>query len=244
MALFGEKYGDIVRVVTIPGLSVELCGGTHVRNTAEIGIFRVLSETGVAAGVRRIEAATGPGAFEYIKQREAELDQIQEITRAPVGQVVKRVQSLAEEKRTLEKRLQESVKGGGDSQVRTLVDGAKIVDGIRVIATTVQAADMKTLQALGDSLREQIKSGVAVIAASFDEGKNSLVAVITDDLRERGLRADILLREVAAIAGGKGGGKPHMAQAGVPDASKIADALAAVETVVRSQLSSVVPGSA
>ncbi len=238
MALFGEKYGDVVRVVTIPGLSVELCGGTHVRNTSEIGIFRILSETGVAAGVRRIEAATGPRAFEYVKEREGELDQIQEITRAPAGQVVKRVQSLVEEKRALEKRLQESVKGGGDSQVRTLVEGAKNVDGIRVIATSVQAPDMKTLQALGDSLREQLKSGVAVIAASFDEGKSSLVAVITDDLRERGLRADTLLREVAAIAGGKGGGKPHMAQAGVPDAGRIADALAAVESVVRVQLQS------
>ncbi len=238
MALFGEKYGDVVRVVTIPGLSVELCGGTHVRNTSEIGIFRILSETGVAAGVRRIEAATGRRAFEYIKQRETELEQIQELTRAPAGQTVKRVQALAEEKRTLEKRLQESVKGGGDNQVRTLVDGARSVDGIRIIAATVQAPDLKTLQALGDSLREQIKSGVAVIAASFDEGKNSLVAVITDDLRERGLRADLLLREVAAVAGGKGGGKPHMAQAGIPDSAKIPDALAAVESVVRSHIAS------
>jgi alanyl-tRNA synthetase len=238
MALFGEKYGDVVRVVTIPGLSVELCGGTHVRNTSEIGIFRILSETGVAAGVRRIEAATGSRAFEYIAQRETELDAIQELTRSPAGQVVKRVQSLVEEKRTLEKRLQESVRGGGDTQVRSLIESSKDLDGVRVISTTVQAGDMKTLQALGDSLREQLKSGVAVLAASFEEGKNSLVAVITDDLRERGLRADVILREVAAIAGGKGGGKPHMAQAGVPDASKIPEALSAVEKVVRSQLSS------
>ncbi|HVF40218.1 MAG TPA: alanine--tRNA ligase, partial [Gemmatimonadaceae bacterium] len=236
MALFGEKYGDVVRVVTIPGLSVELCGGTHVRNTSQIGIFRILSETGVAAGIRRIEAATGPGAFEHIRQRETELDAIEEAVRAPSGQAAKRVQALIEEKRVLEKRLQESMRGGGDAQVRSLVDGAKNVDGIRIIATTVQAADMKTLQALGDSLREQLKSGVAVIAASFNEGKNTLVAVITDDLRERGLRADILLREIAAIAGGKGGGKPHMAQAGIPDASRIAGALAAVESVVRAQL--------
>lgn len=209
-----------------------------MRNTSEIGIFRILSETGVAAGVRRIEAATGRSAFQHIRQREAELDAIQEAVRAPVGQAAKRVQALVEEKRALEKRLQESVRGGGDTQVRSLVDMARSVDGIRVLATTVQAPDMKTLQALGDSLREQLKSGVAVIAASFEEGKNTLVAVITDDLRERGLRADVLLREIAAIAGGKGGGKPHMAQAGIPDASRIADALAAVESVVRSQLSS------
>ena len=238
MALFGEKYGDVVRVVTIPGLSVELCGGTHVRNTSEIAIFRILSETGVAAGVRRIEAATGPRAFEYIAAREAELEAIQELTRAPSGQTAKRVQALTEEKRTLEKRLQELVRGGGDNQVSALVDGAKDVGGVRVISTTVHSPDMKTLQALGDSLREQLKSGVAVLAASFDEGKNSLIAVITDDLRERGLRADVLLREVAAMAGGKGGGKPHMAQAGIPDAARIPDALAAVESVLRSQLSS------
>jgi alanyl-tRNA synthetase len=238
MALFGEKYGDVVRVVTIPGLSVELCGGTHVRNTSEIGIFRILSETGVAAGVRRIEAATGPRAFELISAREAELHAIQELTRSPSGQIAKRIQALVEEKRSLEKRLHESVKGGGDTQVRSLVEGAKDVNGIRVVATGVQAPDMKTLQALGDSVREQLKSGVAVLAASFEEGKNSLIAVITDDLRERGLRADVLLREVAAVAGGKGGGKPHMAQAGIPDAAKIPDALAAVERVLLSQLAS------
>src|SRR5205085_7999368 len=113
MALFGEKYGDVVRVVSIPGISVELCGGTHVRNTAEIALFKIVSETGVAAGVRRIEAVTGRGALELFRARERELHEIETLVKAPAGQVVKRVQTLVEERRTLEKRVEEAMRGGG-----------------------------------------------------------------------------------------------------------------------------------
>jgi alanyl-tRNA synthetase len=232
MALFGEKYGDVVRVVSIPGFSMELCGGTHVRNTSEIGVFRIVSEGGVAAGVRRIEAVTARGAYELARQRERTLQQVAEALKAPVDQLPKRVGALVEERRALEKRLDEALRGGGGgSQVQSLIGGAQLQGGARIIASRVDVGDMKALQALGDALREQMESGIAVLAAST-EGKHTLLVVVTDDLRDKGVRADTVIKEVAAIAGGRGGGKQHMAQAGIPDAERIPDALAAVPRLV------------
>ena len=135
MALFGEKYGDVVRVVTIPGLSVELCGGTHVRNTGQIALFKITSETGVAAGVRRIEAVTGPRAYELIRGEEQRLQKLGELLRAPVDGVEKRVETLLEERRKLEKRLEESLRGGGD-QLQQLLAGA--AEHRRVAARVVE----------------------------------------------------------------------------------------------------------
>ncbi|MEO8192503.1 MAG: alanine--tRNA ligase [Gemmatimonadales bacterium] len=236
MALFGEKYGDVVRVVSIPGLSAELCGGTHVRNTSEIGLMQIVSETGVAAGVRRIEAVTGPRALEMVNERRKMLQDVAGMLRTSPTGVVRRLQAVVEERRALEKRLEEAMKSGGSSGVQQLIDRASKVDGVTVVSAAVPAVDMKSLQALGDALREKMESGVAVLSASFGDGKNSLLGIVTDDLRERGLRADLIIRDVAAIAGGKGGGKPHMAQAGVPDADKLPDALAAVAGVVQTHL--------
>lgn len=150
---------------------------------------------------------------------------------------VKRLQALLDERRTLEKKLDDAVKSGGSIGVQQLIDRATMVDGVKVVAGAVRAMDMKSLQALGDALREQMASGVAVLSASFDDGKNSLLVIVTDDMRARGLRADAIVRDLAGIAGGRGGGKPHMAQAGIPDADKLPDALAAVPGVVRTHLS-------
>ena len=236
MALFGEKYGDVVRVVTIPGLSVELCGGTHVRNTAEIALFKIVSETGVAAGVRRIEAVTGPGALALFREHERELKEIELLVRAPAGQAVKRVQSLVEERRALEKRLDESLRSGGDGTIKSLVDQSSVVDGVRVVAGNVAAPDLAALQAMGDALRDQMGTGVGVLGASFENGKNTMLTVVSDDLRERGVRADAILKELAAAAGGKGGGKPHMAQAGIPDAQRMASVVADAAAIIRKYL--------
>ncbi len=236
MALFGEKYGDVVRVVSIPGISAELCGGTHVRNTAEITLFQIVSETGVAAGVRRIEAVTGPRAYAMVKERRHTLDEVAETLRTNASSVVRRAHSLIEERRTLEKKLDEAIRGGGSSGIQQLIDRATQVNGVKVVSAAVPAVDMKSLQALGDTLREQLGSGVAVLSASFSDGKNSLLGVITDDLREKGLRADVIIRDVAAVAGGRGGGKAHMAQAGIPDAGRLPEALAAVQGVVQAHL--------
>ena len=237
MALFGEKYGDVVRVVMIPEFSMELCGGTHVRNTAQIGVFRIVAETGVAAGVRRIEAVTGPGAYEVFRGETETLRHLAELLKTPAESVERRVAALLEERRVLERRLDEAMRGGGD-QIQSLVGRAQTIggNGTRLVTGVVHAGDVKELQALGDAVREKLGSGVGVLAASFDDGKNTLLVVVTDDLRERGVRADALIKDIAAAAGGRGGGKPHMAQAGIPDASRIGDALSSAPELVRNAL--------
>jgi len=237
MALFGEKYGDVVRVVTIPDFSMELCGGTHVRNTAQISLFKIVAETGVAAGVRRIEAVTGPGAYELVRGEERALHRIAELLKSPVDSLERRVAGLLEERRSLERRLEESMRGGGD-QLQTLLQRAQSIgpNGSRLVTSIVRAGDVKELQSLGDAVREKLGSGVGVLAASFEDGKNTLLVVVTDDLRDRGVRADTLIKDIAAAAGGRGGGKPHMAQAGIPDASRFEEAFARAPELVRNAL--------
>jgi alanyl-tRNA synthetase len=244
MALFGEKYGDVVRVVSIPGFSMELCGGTHVRNTAQIGLFKIVAETGVAAGVRRIEAVTGPGAYDYTRGHERALQRLAETLKVPLDNVERRVIALIDERKQLERRLDDAMRGGGDqlhallSRATSLAGGkpGEANGGPRFVGGVVRAVDLKELQAMGDALREQLHSGVGVLAASFEDGKNTMLAVVTDDLRNRGLRADVLIREIAAIAGGRGGGKPHMAQAGVPDATRFDEALRRAPELARQLL--------
>jgi alanyl-tRNA synthetase len=237
MALFGEKYGDVVRVVTIPDFSMELCGGTHVSNTAQIGIFKIVAETGVAAGVRRIEAVTAAGAYELLRGEARRLHRIADLLKSPIESLEKRVAGLIDERRALERRLDEAMRGGGD-QLQSLLTSAQSVgdNGTQLVTSVVRANDVKELQALGDAVREKLGSGVGVLAASFEDGKNSLIVVVTDDLRDRGVRADALIKEIAAAAGGRGGGKPHMAQAGIPDAARFNDAFARAPELVRSAL--------
>ena len=233
MALFGEKYGDVVRVVSIPGLSVELCGGTHVRNTSQIGLFKIVSETGVAANQRRIEAVTAGHAYDLFRERERSLATVAEIVKAPLDAVPKRVRALVDERKALEKRLDEAHRGsGGGDRVTQLLAAATTIGGARVVAATVPVTDTPELQALGDSLRERLGSGIGVLAASLADGKHTLLVVVTDDLRDRGVRADEIVRTLAATAGGRGGGKPHMAQAGIPDAGRFPDVLARVSATV------------
>jgi alanyl-tRNA synthetase len=228
MALFGEKYGDVVRVVTIPGVSVELCGGTHVRNTSQIGVFKIVSETGVAANQRRIEAVTARRAYQILREREQALATVAEMVKAPqLDLVPNKVRAIVDDRRSLQKKLDDAARSGGGDRVSGLLASAQSIDGARVIAATVTADDPRDLQTLGDSLRERLGTGVAVLAASLPEGKSSLLVVVTDDLRDRGVRADELVRALAAIVGGRGGGKPHMAQGSVP-ADRFGEVLAQV----------------
>jgi alanyl-tRNA synthetase len=239
MALFGEKYGDIVRVVDIPLLSVELCGGTHVRNTAEIGLVRIVSESGVAAGVRRIEALTGPRAFQFLADRERALVHVAARLKVPMAgtathldQIDKKIDGLIDERKQLEKRLDDAMRGGaGGGIAQQLAAQATELHGTRFVAARIDVTDVKALQALGDAVREALGSGVAVLGAALADGKGALLAVATDDARDRGLRADVVVREIAATVGGRGGGKPHMAQAGV-ELSQIDAALAAAPEVI------------
>jgi alanyl-tRNA synthetase len=225
-------------VITVPGISVELCGGTHVRNTSEIGLFHILSETGVGAGLRRIEAATGKRAYDFLREREQQLRAVADVLKATPETAAKKAQVILEERRVLEKQLEEAMRGGND-EVRRLLESAAPVDGIRAVSSVVKAADVKTLQALGDAVREQPGPLVAALGATFDDQKSALLVVVTDDARGRGVRADEVVRELAALAGGRGGGKPHMAQAGIPDGGRLPDALAALEGVLRAHLTRV-----
>jgi alanyl-tRNA synthetase len=237
MALFGEKYGDIVRVVDIPAFSTELCGGTHVRNTAEIGYFKIVSESGIAAGVRRIEAISGSKAIEFIRDQEDTLKTVAELVKATPTTLVKRVQTLADERRTLEKRLADMMKGGGaGSPVQALLSSAQEVAGLRVVAQQQSAPDVKTLQSIAEAVRDQGKDAIVVLVASFEENKNSVVVAVGDAARDRGARADTIVKALAERVGGRGGGKPQLAQAGIPDPSGIATVLAAVPEVVTAQL--------
>jgi alanyl-tRNA synthetase len=237
MALFGEKYGDLVRVVDIRSLSTELCGGTHVRNTAEIGFFRIVSESGVAAGVRRIEAMSGSKAYEWIREQEQTMKLVADVVKATPATVLKRVQALSEERRTLEKRVAELMRGGGaGGPVKVLIDSAVDVGGIRLIAGRSDAADAKEVQGVAEAVREQAVDAVVVLVASFADEKHTLVVSAGDVARERGVRADAVLKALLAVVGGRGGGKPQMAQAGLPTSEAVETVLAQAAAIVAAQL--------
>jgi alanyl-tRNA synthetase len=236
-ALFGEKYGDTVRVVGIGPFSKELCGGTHVRNTSEIGLFVFVHETGVAAGVRRVEGLTARAAFAHLRAREALLHESAELLKAPMDAVPKKVQALLDERKSLEKRVADAMKGGGGG-LADLLSTAATVGGVKVASGELTGIpDMKALQALGDALRDQLGSGIGVVTVTFDDGKAAMLATVTDDLRARGVSADALVKELATLAGGRGGGKPHMAQAGLPGKEASAVVLGAAHGVVLKLLS-------
>jgi len=229
IALFGEKYGEEVRVVRVPGVSMELCGGTHVRHTGEIGLVRIVRESGVAAGVRRVEALTGPAAYRHLREQEERLERLAELLRTDAVSVERRVEDLVDEKEELEKLL-ESLRreGGGGERVVAEAEldlspgGTSLYRGVRM-----PARDAGDVRAWGDGFLDSAGSGVAVVAAELPEEKRALFAFVTDDLIHRGIRADELVRAVASRVGGKGGGRPHMAQAGVEEPEKVDEALAA-----------------
>jgi alanyl-tRNA synthetase len=243
MALFGEKYGDVVRVVEIPLRSTELCGGCHVRNTGQILMFRITSEVGVSAGVRRITAITGPRAFTTLRDRERALEQIGEKLKvnlhAATAEVLeKKLDQLIAEKRSLEKQLAEGRKSGGGAAGDDLLGTAETVGSHRLISRRVHVADVKDLQALGDRVRDGIGSGAGVLGAAFEDGKATLLVVVSDALREKGVSAGDLVKVFAAKTGSRGGGKPHMAQAGLsPEA--LDAAIATAGDIVRDALAAV-----
>jgi alanyl-tRNA synthetase len=239
MALFSDKYGDVVRVIDIPGVSMELCGGTHVRTTGQIGLFRVTGESGVQAGVRRIEAVTGREAFERVRRDEAALREAAGLLRTKEANVLPRLRQVLDQSRDLQKQLEKARTSGGGDVVQTLLDSAVPVDGTRVIVSGGAYGSVDDMKALGDRLRETLGSGVAVLAETHD--KPMLVVVVTDDLIQRGIRADAVVREVAALVGGKGGGKPHMAQAGVGDPSRLPEVLERGVEIVRPLLAAGAP---
>ena len=235
MALFGEKYGEVVRVVEVPDFSLELCGGCHVRTTGEIGLFKIVSETGSAAGVRRIEAVTASKAYNRVKQQEQLLLELSRRLKVPTAELDRRVVELLAERRESREQFRVNVQQSAATQVAELVENAEDLDGTRIATGNVETRDTDELRALGDSLRERLGSGVAVIAAKIGD-RHSLLAVVTDDLIGKGVRADAVVREVAKLAGGKGGGRPHMAQASMSEPARAQAALEKVTDIVRPML--------
>jgi alanyl-tRNA synthetase len=239
MALFGEKYGERVRVVSIPGFSMELCGGTHVRATGDIGLFVITEESGVAAGVRRIEALTGAGAVKWAQDQRRFTSNVLGALNAPGAQAVDVIQRLqTDNKRLLREIEQLKVKaaiGGGSERGSGTAgsDGADVreVSGIKIIARRLSGLDKGALRGVSDSLRDRLGSGVVVLA-SEQEGKVALVVSVTKDLTSR-VQAGRLIKELAPIVGGGGGGRPDFAEAGGRDVSKIDDLVAQAPTVLQ-----------
>jgi alanyl-tRNA synthetase len=235
MALFGEKYGERVRVVTVPEFSVELCGGTHVGATGEIGLFKIASQGGVASGVRRIEAVTGPGALRHVKQEEQVLAEAAERIRARPLELPEKVEKLTGAARELEREVQRLQGQLAAERLDGLLKEKAIVDGVTVVSAKVDLRDAKAMRELGDRLRERLKSGVVVLA-SGEGGRVTWVTMVTKDLTSK-LHAGHLVRELALATGGSGGGRPDVAEAGGKDPSKIPGALGSLESLVRGQLS-------
>ena len=234
MALFGEKYGDEVRVVGIPGVSMELCGGTHVGHTGEIGLFRLVSESGVAAGVRRIEALTGRGAYSYLRDQEGTVREAAALVKTQPGNLIHRVEQLLAEKAELEGLLNELRQGGGSGESDVVSESVEAGD----LSATYRGIQLKArgpddARVWGDEFLSGTKAGVAVVAADFPGDKHTIFAFVTDDLIGKGLRADAIVRDVASVVGGRGGGRPHMAQAGVEDPTKLEEAVKAGLDVVK-----------
>jgi len=238
MALFGEKYGDEVRMVEIPGVSRELCGGTHLRRTSGAGLFTVVREGGVAAGVRRIEAVTGPGAYRHLRSAGEELEELARKLKASRENLPRRLEQLQREREELEALLEELRQGDGagetvvhEAELNVPGDGQARYRGVRL-----RVKDADDARRFGDGFREREAMSAVALATEGADGKRSLFVFVTDDLISRGVKAGDLIREIARVAGGRGGGRPHMAQGGIEDPEKVDEALKAGERVLREAL--------
>lgn len=235
MALFGEKYGDVVRVVSIGDFSAELCGGTHVDRTGEIGPVVVLSESSIGSGIRRIEAITGEAAIEYQMRLHAVSNELSRLLHVPVDGLLAEVRALTNTLREKDRAIEQLRVAVASSGVDGLTQRVVRFNGTQVLATRVDAHDRETMLQLGDRLRDKLHSGVLVLGSEID-AQPALLAMVTKDLVERGGHAGKLIQEIAPIVGGRGGGRPELAQGGGSDASRLDEALAAVVDIVKRQV--------
>ena len=235
MALFGEKYGEKVRVVSMGDFSKELCGGTHVSNTSVITTFKIVSESGIAAGVRRIEALTGEGVFAYYKEIEKRQAEIAAMLKTSPAEIEEKIAHLQAEVKALHSE-NESLKAKmAQDAVGDVMNQVQEVNGVKLLAVSLTDVDMNGLRDLGDQLKEKLGEGVVVLA-SVAGGKVSLLAMVTDDAMKKGAHAGKLIKEVAAVVGGGGGGRPNMAQAGGKNPEKIDEAVAKAAEVLEGQI--------
>ncbi|WP_173916054.1 alanine--tRNA ligase [Halobacillus sp. Marseille-Q1614] len=233
MALFGEKYGSEVRVVQVGDYSMELCGGCHVVNTAEIGLFKIVSETGIGAGTRRIEAVTAKGAYEYLSGKEALLEEAGELVKAKPNQLIERIQHLQDEMKALQRENESLASKMSNLEAASIFEEIETVNGVNLLAKQVDVKDMNALRNMMDDLKQKTESGVFLLATTSGE-KVQLIAGVSKDLIDKGFHAGNLIKQAATICGGGGGGRPDMAQAGGKDPSKISEALAYAQEYVQS----------
>ncbi|MDD6857755.1 MAG: alanine--tRNA ligase [Lachnospiraceae bacterium] len=235
MALFGEKYGEKVRVVSMGDFSKEFCGGTHVSNTSVISQFKIISESGVAAGVRRIDALTGKAVTEYYNKLEKELEDAAKAAKTEPQKLALKIQSLYDEIKSLKSENESLKKKLANNSLGDVMNQVKEVKGVKLLASKIADMDMNGLRDLGDSLKDKIGSGVIVLAAEND-GKVNLVVMATDDVISKGAHAGNLVKAIAPVVGGGGGGRPNMAQAGGKNPAGIDDALKKAEEVLAEQV--------
>ena len=235
MALFGEKYGETVRVVNMGDFSIELCGGTHVANTSHIGLFKILSESGVAAGVRRIEALTGDNARAYYKNVEANLGEAAKTLKTTPADLIDHIKKLQEELKNLRSENESLKSKEAQAALGDVMDQVLDIKGVKLLATSVKGVDMNGLRDLGDQLKTKLGEGVVVLISEAD-GKVNLVTMATDGAMAKGAHAGNLVKAIAPKVGGGGGGRPNMAQAGGKNPAGIQDAIAEAKTVLLSQI--------
>lgn len=235
MALFGEKYEEDVRVVSMGDFSKELCGGTHVSNTGNITTFKIVSEAGVAAGVRRIEALTGDGVFCYYKEVEKELAEAAKAAKSTPANLKEKIEHMQAEMKALQSEIESLKSKAAKDALGDVMNQVKEVNGVKLLATAIEDVDMNGLRDLGDQLKEKLGEGVVVIASSAS-GKVNLIAMATDEAMAKGAHAGNLIKGIAALVGGGGGGRPNMAQAGGKNPAGIADAIVKVAEVLGEQI--------
>jgi len=237
MALFGEKYGKVVRVVDIEGWSTEFCGGTHVRNTAQIGCFKIVSESSVAAGIRRIEAVTGKNLLLRANKQETMLHTVAAALKANnVAGLPARAEAVMAENKAMSKELDDMKAKIAASKVTSLFDDAEEVGGVKIASAYFTGTSGDTLRGMCDSVRDKAVNPVVAVLVGKAEDKITMAVTVNKMAQEKGLKAGVLVKEISAIAGGKGGGKPDFAMAGLKDENKIDEALAAVKGIVEKQL--------
>jgi alanyl-tRNA synthetase len=233
MMLFGEKYGDVVRVLNI-GSSIELCGGTHVKRTGDIGLFKIVAESGVAAGVRRVEAVTGEGALALVQQHEQQLQQVADAVKSHPQEAASRIVQIMDNVKSLEKELAALKSKLASAQGDELLAQAQDINGVKVLAVKLEGADVAVLREMLDKLKDKLKTA-AIVLASVNDGKVSLIAGVTADTIAK-MKAGELVNFVAQQVGGKGGGRPDMAQAGGTQPEHLASALASVSDWVKTRI--------
>ena len=237
MALFGEKYGKVVRVVDIEGWSTEFCGGTHVRNTAQIGCFKIVSESSVAAGIRRIEAVTGKNLLLRANKQETMLHTVAAALKANnVAGLPARAEAVMAENKAMSKELDDMKAKIAASKVTSLFDDAEEVGGVKIASAYFTGTSGDTLRGMCDTVRDKAVNPVVAVLVGKAEDKITMAVTVNKMAQEKGLKAGVLVKEISAIAGGKGGGKPDFAMAGLKDENKIDEALAAVKGIVEKQL--------